>query len=152
MNIENKLKELDIELPKAPDPVGAYVAFKKVNNLLFISGQLPISKDGKMIKGKIGKDLTLEDGQKASKLCVINILAQVKKALKGDLNKVKNCVKITGFVNSTDDFKDQPKVINPASETLSSVFGDVGKHARAAISTNSLPLGAAVEIDAIFEI
>ena len=152
MNIENKLSELKIELPDAPNPVGAYVAFKKINNLLFISGQLPISKDGKMIKGKIGKDLTLEDGQKASKLCVINILAQVKKALGGDLNKVKNCIKITGFVNSTDDFKDQPKVINPASETLSTVFGTNGKHTRAAISTNSLPLGAAVEIDAIFEI
>tara|TARA_Y100000758_G_scaffold8388_1_gene6541 strand:- start:19 stop:477 length:459 start_codon:yes stop_codon:yes gene_type:complete len=152
MNIEKKLKELNIELPNAPDPVGAYVAFKKVNNLLFISGQLPISNDGKMIKGQIGKDLTLEDGLQASKLCVINILAQAKKALNGDLNNIKNCVKITGFVNSTDDFKDQPKVINPASETLSAVFGDKGKHARVAISANSLPLGAAVEIDAIFEI
>ena len=152
MSIEDKLKELNIELPDAPNPVGAYVAFKKINNLLFISGQLPITSDGKMIKGKIGKDLTLEDGQKASKLCVINILAQAKKALNGDLNNIKNCVKITGFVNSTDDFKDQPKVINPASETLSAVFGDKGKHARVAISANSLPLGAAVEIDAIFEI
>ena len=152
MHVEKKLKELSIELPNAPDPVGAYVAFKKVNNLLFISGQLPISNDGKMIKGQIGKDLTLEEGQQASKLCVINILAQAKKALNGDLNNIKNCVKITGFVNSTDDFKDQPKVINPASETLSAVFGDKGKHARVAISANSLPLGAAVEIDAIFEI
>ena len=152
MTIENKLKELNIELPNAPDPVGAYVAFKKIGNLLFISGQLPISKDGEMIKGKIGADLDLEDGQRASKLCAINILAQVKKALGGDLNKVKNCIKITGFVNSTDDFKDQPKVIHPASETVSTVFGVNGKHARAAISTNSLPLGAAVEIDAIFEI
>ena len=152
MHVEKKLKELSIELPDAPDPVGAYVAFKKVNNLLFISGQLPISKDGKMIKGQIGKDLTLEDGLQASKLCVINILAQAKKALNGDLNNIKNCIKITGFVNSTDDFKDQPKVINPASETLSAVFGDKGKHARVAISANSLPLGAAVEIDAIFEI
>ena len=152
MTIENKLKELNIELPNAPDPVGAYVAFKKINNFLFISGQLPISSDGKMVKGKIGKDLTLKDGQKASKLCVINILAQVKKALNGDLNKVKNCIKITGFVNSTDEFKDQPKVINSASEILSTVFGPNGKHTRAAISTNSLPLGAAVEIDAIFEI
>ena len=107
---------------------------------------------GKSIKGKIGKDLKLEDGQQASKLCVINILAQIKKALDGDLNKVKNCVKITGFVNSTDDFIDQPKVINPASEIISAVFNDNGKHARAAVSTNSLPLGAAVEIDAIFEI
>jgi len=151
-SITDKLKELNITIPDAPAPVGAYVAFKKVNNMLFISGQLPIGVDGKIIKGKIGKDLTLEDGQKASKLCVINILAQAKKAMNGDLNKMKNCIKITGFVNSTDDFTDQPKVINPASETLSAVFGNKGKHARAAISTNSLPLGAAVEIDAIFEV
>ena len=147
-----QLKQLNIELPKAPDPVGAYVAFKKIANLLYISGQLPIGPDGKIIKGKIGKDLTLEDGQKASKLCVINILAQASKAMNGNLDHIKNCIKITGFVNSTDDFFDQPKVINPASETLSFLFGDKGKHTRAAISTNSLPLGAAVEIDAIFEI
>ena len=152
MNSSKKLEELNIQLPKPPDPVGAYVAFKKIENLLFISGQLPIGLDGKMIKGKIGKDLTLEDGQRASKLCIINILAQVKKALNGDLNKVKNCIKITGFVNSSDDFIDQPKVINPASETLSAVFGNRGHHTRAAVSTNSLPLGAAVEIDAILEI
>ena len=152
MSIEINLKKLNIVLPNAPEPVGAYVAFKKTNNLLFISGQLPISGDGKMIKGKIGKDLTLDDGQKASKLCVVNILSQVKKAMDGDLSKVKNCIKITGYVNSTEDFKDQPKVINPASETLSEVFGDLGKHTRAAVSTNALPLGAAVEIDAIFEV
>jgi len=152
MTIDDKLKKLNIQIPKAPDPVGAYVAFKKTKNLLFISGQLPISSDGEIVKGTVGKNLTLEDAQKASKLCVINILAQVKKALDGDLNKVKNCIKITGFVNSTNDFIDQPKVINSASETLSVIFGDIGKHARAAVSTNSLPLGAAVEIDAIFEI
>ena len=152
MDIEKKLKELNIKLPNAPEPVGAYVAFKKIDKLLFISGQLPIDRDGKMIKGKIGKDLTLEDGQKASKLCAINIISQAKKAMNGDLNKIKNCIKITGFVNSTDNFIDQPKVINPASETLSEVFGDKGKHARAAVSTNSLPLGAAVEIDAILEV
>ena len=152
MSITDKLKELKITVPHAPDPVGSYVAYKNINGLLFISGQLPISLDGKMIKGKIGKDLTLEDGQKASRLCVINILAQTKKALNGNLNKVKNCVKITGYVNSSDDFKDQPKVINPASETLSSVFGVNGKHTRAAVSVNSLPLGAAVEIDAIFQV
>ena len=152
MNTENKLKELNISLPKAPSPVGAYVAFKKIDKLLFISGQLPIDLDGKMIKGKIGKDLTLEDGQKASKLCAINILSQAKKAMNGDLNKIKNCIKITGFVNSIDNFIDQPKVIIPASETISEVFGDKGKHARAAVSTNSLPLGAAVEIDAILEV
>ena len=152
MTVENNLKKLNISLPKAPDPVGAYVAYKKVANLLFISGQLPIDANGNITKGKIGKDLTLEDGQKASKLCVINILAQVKKALDGDLDKVKNCIKITGYVNSTDDFRDQPKVINPASDILAAVFENKGKHARAAVSTNSLPLGASVEIDAIFEI
>ena len=152
MNALENIKKLNLEIPDAPAPVGAYVAFKKVGNLLYISGQLPISNEGKIIKGKIGKDLTLEDGQKASKYCAINIIAQLKKALNGDLDKVKNCVKITGFVNSTDNFTDQPKVINPASETLSAVFGNNGKHTRAAVSTNSLPLGAAVEIDAIFEI
>tara|TARA_B100000029_G_C17353761_1_gene879915 strand:- start:375 stop:836 length:462 start_codon:yes stop_codon:yes gene_type:complete len=152
MSISENLKKLNIEIPVAPDPVGAYVAFKKAGNLIFISGQLPIGKDGKPIKGKIGKDLSLEDGQKAAKFCAINILAQVNKAVGGDLDKIKNCIKITGFVNSTDDFTEQPKVINPASELLSSVFGDNGKHARAAVSTNSLPLGVAVEIDAIFEI
>ena len=150
--ISNKLKELNIELPNAPDPVGAYVAYKIVNNLVFISGQLPISTDGKMVKGKIGKNLNLEDGKMAAKYCVLNILAQLKKALNGNLDNVKSCIKITGFVNSADDFNDQPKVINPASETISSIFGDNGKHARAAVSVNSLPLGAAVEIDAIFEI
>ena len=148
--IKEELKKLNLDLPKAPDPVGAYVAYKISGNLLFISGQLPISADGKMIKGKIGSNLKLEDGQEASKLCVLNILAQANKALGGDLDKIKNCIKITGYVNSTDDFTDQPKVINPASEILSSVFGDNGKHTRAAISSNSLTLGAAVEIDAIF--
>jgi len=152
LNALENIKKLNLEIPDAPAPVGAYVAYKKVGNLLYISGQLPISNEGKIIKGKIGKDLTLEDGQKASKYCAINIIAQVKKALNGDLDKVKNCIKITGFVNSTDSFTDQPKVINPASEILSTIFGDNGKHTRAAVSSNSLPLGVAVEIDAIFEI
>jgi len=150
--ISENLKKLNIELPKAPDPVGAYVAYKISNNFLYISGQLPIGLDGKIIKGKIGKELTLEQGQEASKLCVLNILAQAKKAMNGDLNKIKGCVKITGYVNSVDDFIDQPKIINPASETLAAVFGNNGKHTRAAVSSNSLPLGIPVEIDAIFEI
>ena len=150
--ISDNLKKLNIKLPAAPNPVGAYVATKKIGNLLYVSGQLPIDANGNMLKGKIGKDLNLEKGQEASKLCVINILSQVNKAVDGNLDKVKNCVKITGFVNSTDDFVDQPKVINPASETLAAVFGEKGKHARAAISVNALPLGASVEIDAIFEI
>tara|TARA_Y100001970_G_C14188805_1_gene834127 strand:- start:1258 stop:1716 length:459 start_codon:yes stop_codon:yes gene_type:complete len=152
LNSIKKLSELGIELPDAPAPVGSYVAFKKVGSLLYVSGQLPIGVDGKMIKGKIGKDLSLEQGQQASRLCVINILAQAKKAMNGNLDQVKNCIKITGFVNSTDNFIDQPKVINPASEILAKVFGDSGKHTRAAVSVNTLPLGAAVEIDAIFEV
>ena len=146
------LKKLNIEIPYAPDPVGAYVAFKIVGKLLYISGQLPISKDGKIIKGKLGKNLNLEEGKEASKICVINIIAQVKKALDGDLEKVKNCIKITGYVNSSEDFIEQPKVINPASETLVKIFGDKGRHTRAAVSASSLPLGVAVEIEAIFEI
>ena len=149
--ITDNLKKYNITIPDAPDPVGAYVAYKVVGKLLYISGQLPIGNNGKIIKGKIGKDLSIEDGQEAASLCVINILAQVKKAMNGNLDKVKNCVKITGFVNSTDDFKDQPKIINAASEMLTNVFGENGKHTRAAVSSNSLPLGIAVEIDAIFE-
>ena len=152
MNTSDNIKKLKLVIPNAASPVGSYVAFKIVNNLLYISGQLPIDIDGKMIKGKIGENLTLEDGQKASKLCVLNILAQAKKAMNGDLDKIKNCIKITGFVNSSDNFIDQPKVINPASETLAMVFGDKGKHTRAAVSVNALPLGVAVEIDAIFEV
>ena len=152
MNIEKKLKDLNINLPKAPDPVGAYVAFKKVGNLLYISGQLPIDLDGNIIKGTIGKDLNLEDGKKASKLCALNIVSQAKKAMDGNLDKIKSCVKITGFVNSSDDFIEQPQIINSASETLAAIFGDNGKHTRAAVSVNTLPLGIAVEIDAIFEI
>ena len=150
--ITDNLKKYNITIPDAPDPVGAYVAYKVVGKLLYISGQLPIGNNGKIIKGKIGKDLSIEDGQEAASLCVINILAQVKKAMNGNLDKVKNCVKITGFVNSTDDFNDQPKIINAASEMLTNVFGENGKHTRAAVSSNSLPLGIAVEIDAIFEI
>ena len=149
---EKKLKELNIILPKAPDPVGAYVAFKKTNNLLFISGQLPVDMNGKIMKGKIGKEFTLEQGQEASKLCVANIIAQAKKAMDGDLNKIKKCIKITGFVNSTDNFVDQPKIINGASDIIAKIFVKKGEHTRAAVSVNSLPLGVAVEIDAIFEI
>ena len=152
MSIEEKIKELNIKLPDPKEPVGSYVASKIVGNLLYISGQLPISEKGTILKGKIGKDLTVDDGKAAAKYCIINILSQAKKAMGGDLNKIKNCIKITGFVNSTENFYDQPKVINPASEFLTSVFGNNGKHTRAAVSTSSLPLGAAVEIDAIFEV
>ena len=139
-------------MPNAPSPVGAYVAYKKINNLVYVSGQVSFKSNGELIKGKLGLDLTIEQGQAAARDCAINIISQIKAACDGDLNKVKNCVKLTGFVNSTDNFIDQPKVINGASELIAKVFEDNGKHARAAVSVNSLPLGAAVEVEAIFEI
>ena len=151
MSTEENLKKLNISLPKAPDPVGAYVASKIVGNLVFISGQLPLNSEGKLIKGKVGKELNLEQGQEAANFCALNLLAQLKKIC-GSLDKVKGCVKITGYVNSIDSFVDQPKIINGASDLISQVFGDKGKHTRAAVSVNSLPLGAAVEVDGIFEL
>ena len=151
MSAEKNLNKLNINLPKAPDPVGAYVASKIVGNLVYISGQLPLDNEGKLIKGKIGKDLNLEQGQESAKLCALNLLAQLKK-ITGSLDKVKSCIKITGYVNSTDSFIDQPKVINGASDLISQVFGDKGKHARAAVSVSSLPLGASVEVEGIFEV
>ena len=151
MTIEENLKKLNIVLPAAPNPVGAYVAYKKIGNLVFISGQISLKSNGELIKGKIGSDLTLAQGQEAAQVCAINILSQIKSACDGDLNRVKNCIKITGYVNSKDTFVDQPKVINGASELLVKIFEEKGKHSRAAVSVSSLPLGAAVEIEAIFE-
>ena len=152
MNYENKIKELNIKLPEAKAPVGNYVATKISGKMLFVSGQISIDENGQLIKGKIGKDLDTEAGYNAAKRCALSIISQVKKACDNDLSKVKSCIKLTGFVNSTDDFKDQPKVINGASDLIASVFGDAGMHARAAVSTNSLPLGVLVEVDAIFEL
>ena len=152
MSFEQKIKELSIDLPKAADPVGSYVATKISGKFLFISGQISMSQDGELIKGKIGKDLDKNKGYDAAKRCALNIVAQAKKACNGDLSKIKSCIKLTGFVNSTDDFIDQPQVINGASDLIASIFGDAGMHTRAAVSTNSLPLGVAVEVDAIFEL
>ena len=152
MTIEDSLKDLNINLPDAPKPVGSYVAYKQVEKLVFISGQISIRDDGTLIKGKIGSDLSLEEGQVAAKTCAINILSQIKSACDVDLERVKNCIKITGFVNSVDSFTEQPKIINAASELLVKIFGKKGIHSRAAVSVNSLPLGASVEIEAIFEI
>ena len=152
MSVYENLKNLNLEIPKAPDPVGAYIAFKKTSNLLFISGQISIDSNGKITKGKLGKDLTIDQGSAAAKLCAINIIAQAKKACNDKLENIANCIKLTGYVNSTNEFTDQPKIINAASELIFAVFGENGKHARAAISANSLPLGAAVEVDAIFEL
>ena len=152
MSIENNLKKLGIVLPEAASPVGSYVATKTVEKLLYISGQISIDEKGNLIKGKLGKELKTEDGYNAAIRCALNLTAQAKKACDGDLSKIKSCVKLTGFVNSTEDFIEQPKVINGASDTIVKIFGEAGIHTRAAVSSNSLPLGVAVEVDAIFDL
>ena len=152
MSFEEKIKELKIQLPEAKAPVGSYVATKVSGKLLYVSGQISMSSNGELIKGKVGKDLTTEEAYGAAERCGLSIVAQVKKACEGDLSKVKSCIKLTGFVNSTDDFTEQPKVINGASDLIASIFGEAGMHTRAAVSTNSLPLGVSVEVDAIFEL
>ena len=152
MSYEENIKKLNLKLPNAADPVGSYIAAKIVNKLLYISGQISMSDNGELIKGKLGSDLNVDDGYKAAERCALSIIAQAKKACNQDLSKIKSCVKLTGFVNSTNDFTDQPKVINGASDLIAKVFGESGMHTRAAVSTNSLPLGVAVEVDAIFEI
>ena len=152
MSYEEKIKELKLNLPEAKAPVGNYVATKVSGKMLFVSGQISIDETGQLIKGKVGKDLDTDAGYNAAKRCALSIIAQVKKACDNDLSKVKSCVKLTGFVNSTDEFIDQPKVLNGASDLIASVFGESGMHTRAAVSTNSLPLGVSVEVDAIFEL
>ena len=152
MTFENKIKDLGITLPKAADPVGSYLATKISGKKLFVSGQISMNDKGELIKGKLGKELNTEAGYEAAKRCALNIVAQAKKACDGDLSKIKSCVKLTGFVNSSENYIEQPKVINGASDLIVSIFGDAGMHTRAAVSTNSLPLGVAVEVDAIFEL
>ena len=152
MSFDQKINQLKLELPEARDPVGSYVASKIIGKLLYISGQISIAENGELIKGKVGSELNTEDGYEAAKRCGLNIISQVKKACNDDLTKVKSCIKLTGFVNSTEDFIEQPKVINGASDLIVLVFGDAGMHTRAAVSTNSLPLGVSVEVDAIFEL
>ena len=152
MSFEDNINELGIVLPVAANPVGSYVATKVTGKLLYISGQISIDKDGNLIKGKLGKELKTDDGYKAAERCALNITAQAKKACDNDLSKIKSCIKLTGFVNSSDEFIEQPKVINGASDTIVKIFGDAGMHTRAAVSVNSLPLGVAVEVDAIFEL
>ena len=152
MSFEENLKKLNIILPDAKAPAGNYVATKIVGKLLYISGQISINEKGELIKGKVGKELDTEAGYEAAKRCALSIITQAKNSCEGDLSKIKLCVKLTGFVNSSNDFTDQPKVINGASDLIVAVFGDAGMHTRAAVSTNSLPLGVSVEVDAIFEL
>ena len=149
--INNKLLELGIKLPKPADPVASYLPYVISGNLLFISGQGPFNENG-LITGKVGLDLSSDQAYSAAKRCGLSIISQAKNACKGDLSKIKNCVKLTGFVNSTAEFTEQPKVINGASDLVALIFGDAGMHTRAAVSTNSLPLGVSVEVDAIFEL
>ena len=152
MSIETKLKQLNIKLPEAKAPVGAYVATKIVGNLLFISGQISIDENTNLIKGKVGRDLTLEQGYNAAQRCGLSLLAHAKKACDDDLSNIKACIKLTGYVNSTEEFTDQPKVINGASDIIVKILGRIGEHTRAAVSVSNLPLGVAVEIDGIFEV
>jgi len=149
--IEARLNDLGISLPAAAAPAANYVPFVTTGNQLFISGQLPMAEGKIQVSGKLGDTVSLEDGKTAAKLCAINLLAQAKAAT-GDLNRIVRLVKIVGFVNSTGDFTDQPQVINGASDFLVEAMGDAGRHARSAVSAASLPFGAAVEIEAIFEI
>lgn len=150
MSVAQKLKDLGINIEMVPAAVANYVGFQVIGNLVIISGQLPLKNGQVAIKGKVGEDITLEQAQEAAHLCGINILSQLNTACGGDLSKVDRCVRLGGFVNCTPDYIDQPKVINGASDLMVAVFGEAGRHARAAVGVNALPLGAAVEVEAMF--
>ena len=150
--IDAKLQELGITVPEAAAPVANYVGWAKAGNMVFVSGQVTLEDGEFKYVGKLGDDISLEDGQAAARLCAVNIIAQLKAACDGDLDKIKRIVKLGGFVNSTPDFKQQPQVINGASDLMVEVFGDKGKHTRAAVSAGALPLGVAVEVDCIAEV
>ena len=152
MSFEEKINELNIKLPEAKAPAGNYVATKIVGKLVYISGQISIDEKGELIKGKVGRDLDTDQAYQAAKRCGLGIVTQAKNACGGNLSKIKSCIKLTGFVNSTETFTEQPKVINGASDLMAAIFGESGIHTRAAVSTNSLPLGVAVEVDAVFEL
>ncbi|GJL92879.1 RidA family protein [Hyphococcus sp.] len=149
--IDDRLEELGLTLPDPVAPVANYVPYVISGNLVFISGQVSIGADG-LIKGTLGAGMDIAEGVAAAKACGVNLIAQLRSACGGDLDRVKHVVKLGGFVNSTPEFTDQPKVINGASDLMVEVFGEVGRHARAAVSAPSLPLGAAVEVDGVFEI
>ena len=150
--IETRLAALGVTLPAAPAPAANYVPYVQSGNLVFVSGQISLAEDGSFITGRLGDGMEVADGAAAAKRCAIALLAQVKAACGGDIERLKRVVKLTGFVNSTPDFTDQPKVINGASDFLVEALGDAGRHSRSAVSAASLPLGVAVEIEGIFEI
>jgi enamine deaminase RidA (YjgF/YER057c/UK114 family) len=149
--IETRLDALGITLPQANAPVANYLPYVRSGNLVNISGQITMENGELKFIGKLGKDYGVEDGQKAARLCALNLVAQLRAAI-GDLDKVTRVVKLNAFVNSAPDFTDQPKVVNGASDTMVEIFGDAGKHARSAVGVASLPLGVAVEIDGVFEV
>lgn len=150
--VESRLQELGFSLPSPSAALATYVPYLKVGSLVFISGQLP-SRNGTLdYIGKVGREFSIEDGQAAARLCALNILAQLKGACEGDWNQVIRCVRLGGFIHSTDDFKDQPQIMNGASDLIVAVFGEQGRHTRVAVGVNALPLGVAVEIEAIFEV
>ncbi len=150
--VDARLANLGIEVPEAAAPVANYVGYARSGNLVFVSGQVPLVDGAFKFQGKVGAEFSVEEGQEAARICAINIIAQLKAACGGDLDRVRRIVKLGGFVNSTPEFADQPKVINGASDLMVAVFGDAGKHSRAAVSAGALPLGVAVEVDAIAEI
>lgn len=150
MDFNQRLLDLGFNLPTLPKALGNYVGYQIAGNLVYISGQLPMVEGKVAVSGKVGDTVSLEEAQQAAKLCAINIITQVKAACNGDLNKVAGCIRLGGFVNSTDGYTDQPQVINGASDFMVEVFGEAGRHARAAVGVNALPLGAAVEIEALF--
>ena len=150
--INARLQKLGIELPEAPAPVANYVPYIITDNLVFISGQIPFLEGELKYPGKLGENISVSDAQKAARICGINLLAQLKNACSGDLDRVIQAIKLNGFVNGTPDFTDQALVINGTSDLMFEVFQENGKHARAAVGCIALPLGAAVEVDAIFEI
>lgn len=150
--IEARLAELNIALPQAATPAANYVPYVVSGPLVFVAGQVTVWNGEIRFVGKLGRDFTVEEGQEAARLCGLNLIAQARAACEGDLDRVVRCVKLTGFVNSMPDFTDQPKVMNGASDLMTEVFGESGRHARAAIGVNTLPLGVAVEVEGIFEI
>lgn len=150
--IDARLTELNVSLPAASAPAANYVPVVIAGNLAFVSGQVPVLQGEFKYLGKVGVDLTIEQGQRAARLCALNVIAHLKNALGGDLDRVRRCVKVGGFVNCEAGFGDQPKVINGASDLFVQVFGDAGRHARFAVGTNALPFNVAVEVDAVFEV
>jgi enamine deaminase RidA (YjgF/YER057c/UK114 family) len=152
-SLKDRLSRLDIELPVVtPKPGANFLATKKVGNLLYVSGQVPVSNGVDQFVGKLGRDLTIEEGQAAARLCAVNMLSQVNLAVNGDLSRIAGCVRLGGFVNAVAEFADHPKVINGASDLVIAVFGDAGRHTRAAVGCGSLPRNVAVELEGIFEL